>query len=185
MQKMGSMPGGPGPMDQMPGGIASGGSAGSSAGRGRSLDEGITSPIPGGPGPMDPPVADAMGATMQGGMDLGDEPAGLLPSPRSDSERFFEDLKAFVADTEHLLRQARTLGGEGAVAARAEFERRLSQAREGFDTARVEAMDRMNDWRDRTEAYVRRDPWKAVGIAAGVGFLIGMLGGRSHDEDDE
>ena len=87
-----------------------------------------------------------------------------------------------ATDTEQLLRQARTLSGEGAVAARAEFERRLAQARDGFDSARTVAMDRMNEMRDRTEAYVRRDPWKAVGIAAGVGFLIGMLGGRGSDD---
>jgi ElaB/YqjD/DUF883 family membrane-anchored ribosome-binding protein len=137
---------------------------------------------PGAPGPMDPPLADAMGATMQGGVDQGEQ-QGLLSAPQSDSERFFEDLKAFVADTEQLLRQARTISGEGALAARAEFERRLARAREGFDTARTVAAERMNDWRDRTEAYVRRDPWKAVGIAAGVGFLLGALSGRRGDDE--
>lgn len=104
--------------------------------------------------------------------------AGLLPPPQSDSERFFEDLKLFVADTEALLRQARTLSGEGALAAREEFERRLVQAREGFHTARSAAMDHMHDLQDRTERYVRRDPWKAIGIAAGIGFLVGILSGR-------
>jgi ElaB/YqjD/DUF883 family membrane-anchored ribosome-binding protein len=178
MQKMGSMPGGPGPMDSMPGGAMPGG-----PGMGRPMDQGMPSPMQGGPGPMDPPLADTMGATMEGGRDLGDEPAGLLPAPRSDSERFFEDLKLFVTDTEQLLRQARTLGGEGALAAREEFERRLAQARDGFDSARTVAMDRMYDWRDRTETYVRRDPWKAVGIAAGVGFLLGLLSGRGGEDD--
>ncbi len=105
---------------------------------------------------------------------------GLLPQPQSDSERFFEDLKVFMADTEALLRQARTLSGEGALAAREEFERRLVQAREGFHTARAAAVDHVHDWQDRTERYVRRDPWKAVGIAAGIGFLVGILSGRRH-----
>jgi ElaB/YqjD/DUF883 family membrane-anchored ribosome-binding protein len=131
---------------------------------------------------MDPPLADAMGATMQGGVDQGEQ-QGLLSAPQSDSERFFEDLKAFVADTEQLLRQARTVSGEGALAARAEFERRLARASEGLDTARTVAAERMNDWRDRTEAYVRRDPWKAVGIAAGVGFLLGALSVRRADDE--
>jgi ElaB/YqjD/DUF883 family membrane-anchored ribosome-binding protein len=142
-------------------------------------------PIGGGPGPMDPPLGTPMRDTVRHGESFHageDEPAGLLASPRSDSERFFEDLKLFVADTEQLLRQARTVSGEGAIAARAEFERRLAQARDGFDSAREVAMDRMHDVRDRTEMWVRRDPWKAVGIAAGVGFLLGMLSGRGGDE---
>lgn len=109
------------------------------------------------------------------------EPSGLLPPPRSDSERFFEDLKAFVADTEQLLRQAHTLSGDGALAARAEFERRLAHARGNFELARAKALNRMLDWRERTEASVRRDPWKAIGIAAGAGFLLGMLSGHGDD----
>lgn len=181
MQKMGSMPGGPGPMETMPGAPMPGG-----PGMARPPDEGMPRPpLAGGPGPMDPPLgrpSAPLDDTMRDDDYRDEEPAGLLPSPRSDSERFFEDMKLFVADTEQLLRQARTLTGEGALVAREEFERRLAQARDGFDQARTVAMDRMNDVRDRTEAYVRRDPWKAIGIAAGVGFLIGMLSGRGSDE---
>ena len=162
MQKMGSMPGGAGQTEAAPFG----------------------SGMMGGPGTADAAMADpvdALGIAMEGG-DTG-RAAGMLPSPSSDSERFFEDLKLFVNDTEQLLRQARTLSGEGALAARAEFERRLEQARDGFESAREVATERMNDWRDRTEVYVRRDPWKAVGIAAGVGFLLGFLSGRSGDDE--
>ena len=107
---------------------------------------------------------------------------GLLPPPHSESERFFADLKLFVTDTEELLSQARTLTGQGALAAREEFERRLVQARRGFDTARTATMAKASDWRDRTEEYVRHDPWKAVGIAAGLGLVLGLVcrrgGGR-------
>jgi ElaB/YqjD/DUF883 family membrane-anchored ribosome-binding protein len=94
---------------------------------------------------------------------------------QNDSERFFSDLKRFVTDTESLLRDARTLSGEGAVAARAEFERRLVQARQGFDTYRAAARDRANVAMDRTETYVRDEPWKAIGIAALVGAVIGVM----------
>jgi ElaB/YqjD/DUF883 family membrane-anchored ribosome-binding protein len=93
----------------------------------------------------------------------------------NDSERFFSDLKRFVSDTESLLRDARTLSGEGAVAARAEFERRLAQARDGFDTYRNAAMDRAHVAMDRTETYVRDEPWKAIGIAALVGAVVGVM----------
>jgi ElaB/YqjD/DUF883 family membrane-anchored ribosome-binding protein len=29
-----------------------------------------------------------------------------------------------------------------------------------------------------TDDYVRDNPWRAVGIAAGVGFLLGLIGRR-------
>ena len=103
---------------------------------------------------------------------------GLLPQPASESERFFDDLKTFVGDTGALLQQARTLSGEGALAAREEFERRLGQARKGVYTAHTLAMDRVVDVRDRTARFVRDDPWTAVGIAAAVGFVIGIVSRR-------
>lgn len=119
----------------------------------------------------------SVGPDVAGSASTADDQAdqGLLPAASTESERFFEDLKVFVADTGALLQQARTLSGEGALAAREEFERRLVKAREGLYSASTVAMDHMNDWRDRTERYVRHDPWKAVGIAAGVGFLVGVI----------
>ena len=92
---------------------------------------------------------------------------GLMSgAPTSDSERFLADLKLFVTDTEALLRQAKTLSGEAALAAREEFERRLAQARQGYEHARVVAGDHAHQYLDRTETYVRNEPWKAIGIAA-------------------
>jgi ElaB/YqjD/DUF883 family membrane-anchored ribosome-binding protein len=114
-------------------------------------------------------------ASGAGGVQAGSESAGLLTSPTSDSERFLADLKTFVADAEVLLGQARTLSGAGALAAREEFERRLSQARRGYAAAREVAVDRAQDYMDRTEAYVRNEPWKAIGVAAIAGAIVGVL----------
>lgn len=105
------------------------------------------------------------------------EAGALLSSgvPASDSERFLEDLKLFVNDTETLLRQAKTLSGEAALAAREEFERRLMQARQGYEQARSIAIDQGHHYLDRTETYVRNEPWKAIGVAALVGAIVGVL----------
>ena len=126
---------------------------------------------------------DSLAATESGNGELpsmtdDQAPGGLLPAPATDGERFFENLKSFVADTGVLLQQARTLSGEGALVAREEFERRLVQARKGVYTARALAMDRAVDLRDRAERYVRDDPWTAVGIAAAAGFVFGIMSRR-------
>jgi ElaB/YqjD/DUF883 family membrane-anchored ribosome-binding protein len=115
----------------------------------------------------------AGGAGSSGATDAG----GLMSmgTPTSDSERFLEDLKMFVNDTEALLRQAKTLSGEAALAVREEFERRLSQARQGYEQARTLAVDHGQQYLDRTETYVRNEPWKAIGVAALVGAIVDVL----------
>jgi ElaB/YqjD/DUF883 family membrane-anchored ribosome-binding protein len=36
---------------------------------------------------------------------------------------------------------------------------------------------------EATDAYVHENPWKVVGMAAGLGLIIGLLLGRSGSED--
>ena len=99
----------------------------------------------------------------------------LLAGPSGDSERFLAELRTFVSDADTLLQQAKTLSGTAALAAREEFERRLAQARTQYDAARTVAVDQAHDYMDRTETYVRNEPWKAIGIAALTGALVGVL----------
>lgn len=101
--------------------------------------------------------------------------ARLSGAPTSESERFLADLKSFVGDAEVLLGQARTLSGEGALAAREEFERRLHQARRGYEAARGLAVDHAHDYVRRAESYAREEPWRAIGYAALAGAVIGVL----------
>jgi ElaB/YqjD/DUF883 family membrane-anchored ribosome-binding protein len=100
---------------------------------------------------------------------------GLLSGPSRDSERFLSELKTFVADADVLLQQAKSLSGTAALAAREEFDRRLSQARTQYQAMRTKAVDHTHDYLDRTETYVRNEPWKAIGIAALAGAIVGVL----------
>ncbi|HVE48333.1 MAG TPA: DUF883 domain-containing protein [Casimicrobiaceae bacterium] len=110
--------------------------------------------------------------------EMGGEGTTRLTSPINDSERFLADLKTFVADAESLLGQARTLSGEAAAAAREEFERRVVQAKRTYMSARTMAVDQAQGYMDRTETYVKAEPWKAVGIAALAGAVLGVLMSR-------
>jgi ElaB/YqjD/DUF883 family membrane-anchored ribosome-binding protein len=100
---------------------------------------------------------------------------GLISGPSRDSERFLAELKAFVADADVLLQQAKSLSGTAALAAREEFDRRLAQARTRYHAVRTKAADQAHDYFDRTETYVRNEPWKAIGIAALAGAIVGVL----------
>lgn len=72
------------------------------------------------------------------------------------TEKLMDDLRAVVRDAQTLLRSAAAESGE-----------RLEDAGE---SAREAAHD--------IDAQVRRNPWAAVGVAAGVGLVLGLLLGR-------
>jgi ElaB/YqjD/DUF883 family membrane-anchored ribosome-binding protein len=102
-----------------------------------------------------------------------------LPEPamqaNGDLERLRDDFRTFVADCQTLLRNAGTLSGEGATLARAELSKRMSDAQARLDSMRRTANDQAMRMRASTEDYVRREPLKAVGIAAAVGALVALL----------
>ena len=75
-----------------------------------------------------------------------------------------DDLRAVIADAEELLRATADQAGPRAQEARARAEESLRLARE-----RLEGAGR------QLEAQVREHPWAAVGIAAGIGLVIGIL----------
>jgi ElaB/YqjD/DUF883 family membrane-anchored ribosome-binding protein len=90
------------------------------------------------------------------------------------TERLVEDLKAVVRDGEDLLKAgARDLTERG-MAARERLSTALESAKETQQNlqaqaaAQVKAADRM----------VRDYPYHSLGVALGVGLLIGILAGR-------
>jgi ElaB/YqjD/DUF883 family membrane-anchored ribosome-binding protein len=97
------------------------------------------------------------------------------PELSADVDRLREDFRAFVADCQTLLKNATNLSGEGAAIARQQLSKRMADAQVRLDEMRQTATDQAMRVRVNTEDYVRREPFKAVAIAAGVGALVGLL----------
>ena len=102
----------------------------------------------------------------------------LPPQINTDVERLRDDFRTFIADCQTLLRYAGNLSGEGAALARQELSRRMADAQVRLGDFRQTANDQAMRLRTTTEDYVRREPFKAVGIAAGVGALIALVVAR-------
>jgi ElaB/YqjD/DUF883 family membrane-anchored ribosome-binding protein len=85
-----------------------------------------------------------------------------MPVERTDN--MMEDLKAVIADAEELLRATADQAGPRIEEVRARAEESLQAAREHLKGAGAELV-----------SQVRANPWAAVGIAAGVGLVIGIL----------
>jgi ElaB/YqjD/DUF883 family membrane-anchored ribosome-binding protein len=90
-------------------------------------------------------------------------------------DKLLEDLQAVVTDAEELLKATAGHAGEKVQEARARAEESLSTARERLGEMRADAIDQARELVSSGEEYVRRNPWQAVGIAAGAGLLVGLL----------
>jgi ElaB/YqjD/DUF883 family membrane-anchored ribosome-binding protein len=93
-------------------------------------------------------------------------------------DKLVADLKVVVADAEELLRATAAQAGEKAAAARERIQASLASAKEKLSEAERIALAKAKEAAKATDEYVHDHPWKAVGIAAGVGFVLGLLIGR-------
>jgi len=90
----------------------------------------------------------------------------------------FEDLRAVVRDAEQLLRATDGQAGEKIAEIRARAEESLGGAKERLRNTADAMEEKARTAARTTDDYVRDNPWRAVGIAAGVGFLLGLIGRR-------
>lgn len=95
-------------------------------------------------------------------------------------EKLMQDLRMVVADAEELLRATASQAGEKVSAARERIQGHLDAAKERLEDAEAMMIEKTKAAALATDEYVHDNPWRAVGIAAGVGFVVGMLIARGR-----
>jgi ElaB/YqjD/DUF883 family membrane-anchored ribosome-binding protein len=93
-------------------------------------------------------------------------------------ETLLDDFSAMLTEAEELLKRAGNETGERAKDLRAQVEAKLLSAKLRLQELEGEAMDRARVAARVTDDYVRDNPWRAIGAAAAVGFLLGLLMNR-------
>jgi ElaB/YqjD/DUF883 family membrane-anchored ribosome-binding protein len=99
----------------------------------------------------------------------------MTPENGVSREKLVQDLKLVIADAEDLLRATASQAGEKVVAAREKFEDSVRRTKVKLADVEEVVLDKGKQAARVTDEFVRDNPWKAVGIAAGVGLIIGML----------
>jgi ElaB/YqjD/DUF883 family membrane-anchored ribosome-binding protein len=97
---------------------------------------------------------------------------------RVTTDDLLEDLKAVMRDGEALLRATEGQVGEKIAEARARAEESLGGARERLEEASAGLEARARTAARSADVYVRENPWTAVAVAVGIGFLLGSLNRR-------
>ena len=90
-------------------------------------------------------------------------------------DKLVADLKVLIGDTEELLRATAGQAGEKMASARERIQASLAVYKEKLIDAEEAVMERTKEAARATDEYVHDHPWQAVSVAAGVGFLLGML----------
>jgi len=97
-------------------------------------------------------------------------------------DKLLADFRVVVADAEELLKATAAEAGEKVsvkvTELRTRLEDHLAVAKVKLADAQAMASERTKAMADATDGYVRDNPWRAVGVSAGIGLIIGLLIGR-------
>lgn len=97
---------------------------------------------------------------------------------QSARDRLAHSLQQIVEEAEHLLKNAQRTGSEQFNAARDKFESQLRSAKAELRDLEQSAVYNAKRAVHATDHAVHEHPYTAMGIAAGVGLLVGMLVAR-------
>ena len=90
-------------------------------------------------------------------------------------EKLMQDLRVVVADAEELLRATAGQAGEKVAAARERIQENLAAAKQRLAAAQDAVVARTKEAAKVTDEYVHENPWKAIGVGAALGVVVGML----------
>jgi ElaB/YqjD/DUF883 family membrane-anchored ribosome-binding protein len=93
-------------------------------------------------------------------------------------DKLIADVKLVIADTEELLRATAGQAGDKIADIRAKTQDRLSAAKIKLAEAEAAVVDKAKQVGRVADDYVHDNPWRSVGVAAGFGFIVGLLIGR-------
>ncbi|HEY1058076.1 YqjD family protein [Limnobacter humi] len=96
----------------------------------------------------------------------------------NSKDKLFSDMKIVLSDAEDLLKAAASSSGERAVELREKALTSLRRAREVMQDAQSAVVEKGKAAARATDDYVHDHPWRAVGIAAAVGFVLGLIVNR-------
>ena len=95
------------------------------------------------------------------------------------SERLMSDLKSLAEDAEMLLKATASDVTDKAREARSRLQSALERAKSSYHDVQDQTMAAAKAAAGKADSVIRDYPYQTLGIAIGVGLLIGVLVGRS------
>ena len=99
----------------------------------------------------------------------------MARNARETKEKLVKDFQSVIADTEELMKFVSNEGGGKAQALRDKLDRNLKLAKDYLHDVEGTVVDKSRVAARVTDEYVHENAWRTVGLAIGVGILIGFL----------
>ena len=93
----------------------------------------------------------------------------------TQKDQLMSDLRIVISDAEELLRMTADEAGEGAADLRARVKMRMTKAKEELTHLQTAAVAKAKAAGLAADEFVHVNPWKSIGIAAGIGLVVGLL----------
>jgi ElaB/YqjD/DUF883 family membrane-anchored ribosome-binding protein len=95
------------------------------------------------------------------------------------TQKLVTDLKILAADAEELVKATAAQTGDRIVEARGKIQQSVADLKPRLAQAQAALTENAKMAANSADTMVRDKPWAAIGVAAGVGLLLGLLIGRS------
>jgi ElaB/YqjD/DUF883 family membrane-anchored ribosome-binding protein len=95
----------------------------------------------------------------------------MTPQASPSSQKLVTDFRVLLADAEELARATAAQTGEKITDLRSRIQQEAAAIKPKLE--RAEAV--VKDAAGKTDAYVRANAWATAGVAAGIGFVLGVL----------
>ena len=115
---------------------------------------------------------------VNGSSDRHSDVGAAVKAVGGSSSALSREFQNFVSDIEDLIKSSTSLSGEELKKAKDKIQERIGTAKAALDSATQGVMQRGRAAAVATNEYVTEEPWKAVGIGAALGFLLGLLVSR-------
>ena len=90
-------------------------------------------------------------------------------------DKLMSDLGVVISDAEELLRMTADQAGGVAADVRRRVQARMNQAKADLVRVQEAAVAKAKAAGHATDEFVHDNPWKSIGIAAGIALAVGLL----------
>ena len=97
--------------------------------------------------------------------------------PEVPNEKLIKEFESVVSEAENLIKSIANAGSDKVSGMRANVEQGLAAVGDRLATIREQAVGQATDAARATDDYVQENPWQAIGFAAGIGALAGLVAG--------
>lgn len=90
-------------------------------------------------------------------------------------DKLMDDLHQSIADAEEMLKLTANQAGESTAQLRERVRDRMSKAKLELQHLQQATVEKARAAGHATDVFVHENPWKSIGIAAGIGLVVGLL----------